>query len=78
VHAVGEYLREWCEREGRTPRPHEQMGIAQEQARRALQAPPGHWLVADTTPLMMAIYSDMLFDDKSLYDFALQHQRTTT
>jgi nicotinamide riboside kinase len=35
VHAVGEYLREWCEREGRTPRPHEQMGIAQEQARRA-------------------------------------------
>jgi hypothetical protein len=34
--------------------------------------------VADTTPLMIAIYSDMLFDDKSLYDFALQHQRTTT
>ena len=75
VHAVGEYLREWCDREGRTPRPHEQMGIAQEQARRALQAPPDHWLVADTTPLMIAIYSDMLFDDPSLYDFALQHQR---
>lgn len=75
VHAVGEYLREWCDREGRTPRPHEQMGIAQEQARRALQAPAGHWLVADTTPLMIAIYSDMLFDDPSLYDFALQHQR---
>jgi nicotinamide riboside kinase len=75
VHTVGEYLREWCDREGRTPRPDEQMGIAQEQARRALQAPPGHWLVADTTPLMIAIYSDMLFDDASLYDFALQHQQ---
>lgn len=75
VHAVGEYLREWCDREGRTPRPEEQMGIAQEQARRALQAPPDHWIVADTTPLMIAIYSDMLFDDPSLYDFALQHQR---
>ncbi len=75
VHAVGEYLREWCDREGRTPHPHEQPGIAQEQARRALQALPGHWVVADTTPLMTAIYSDMLFDDRSLYDFALEHQR---
>ncbi len=75
VHAVGEYLREWCDREGRTPRPQEQMGIAQEQARRALQAPPEHWVVADTTPLMIAVYSDMLFDDTSLYEFALQHQQ---
>lgn len=75
VHAVGEYLREWCEREGRTPRPEEQMGIAHEQARRALQAPPGHWVVADTTPLMIAVYSDLLFGDKSLYDFAQQHQQ---
>lgn len=75
VHAVAEYLREWCEREGRTPQPHEQAGIAQEQARRALACPPGHWLVADTTPLMVAIYSDLLFDDPSLYRFALDHQR---
>ena len=75
VHIVGEYLREWCDREGRTPRPHEQMGIAQEQARRALQAPAGHWLVADTAPLMIAIYSDLLFNDKSLYESALLHQQ---
>ncbi len=75
VHAVAEYLRGWCEREGRTPQPHEQAGIAQEQARRALACPPGHWLVADTTPLMVAIYSDLLFDDPSLYRFALDHQR---
>ncbi len=75
VHSVAEYLREWCERAGRTPRPHEQLGIAQEQARRALAAAPGDLLVADTTPLMVAIYSDMLFNDRSLYEFALAHQR---
>lgn len=75
VHAVDEYLREWCDREGRTPRRDEQMGIAQEQARRALRAPPGQWVIADTTPLMIAVYSDMLFDDPSLYGFAQQHQR---
>ncbi|MGE0499188.1 MAG: AAA family ATPase [Ramlibacter sp.] len=74
VHEVGEYLREWCAREGRTPRPDEQWAIAQEQARRALQAPPGHWLVADTSPLMIAVYSDLLFDDTSLYEFAQAHQ----
>lgn len=75
VHAAGEYLREWCDREGHTPRPHEQIGIAHEQARRALLAPAGHWLVADTTPVMTAVYSDMLFNDQTLYDFALEHQR---
>ena len=74
VH-VQEVLREWCEREGRTPRPHEQIGIAQEQALRAQAIRPDQWLVADTTPLMTAIYSDMLFGDASLYAFALQHQQ---
>jgi nicotinamide riboside kinase len=72
---VPEVLREWCEREGRTPLPHEQLAICQEQAQRVLQAPATDWLVADTTPMMTAIYSDMLFDDVSLYDFALEHQR---
>lgn len=75
VHAAGEYLREWCDRQGRTPQPSEQLDIAQEQARRVLQAPAGHWLVADTTPVMTAVYSDMLFNDRTLYDFALEHQR---
>jgi nicotinamide riboside kinase len=72
---VPEVLREWCEREGRTPLAHEQLAICQEQAQRVLQAPITDWLVADTTPVMTAIYSDMLFDDASLYDFALAHQR---
>jgi nicotinamide riboside kinase len=32
-------------------------------------------VIADTTPLMTAIYSHLLFNDESLYDFALTHQR---
>ena len=35
---VGEYLREWCEREGRTPRPDEQAAIAAKQTRRIAEA----------------------------------------
>ena len=34
VAVVAEYLREFCEREGRTPRREEQRGIAAEQSRR--------------------------------------------
>lgn len=78
VAVVDEVLRGWCERAGRTPRPDEQMAIAAEQARRtdAARARPGTDLVVtDTTPLMTAVYSDLLFDDPSLYLFALAHQR---
>jgi nicotinamide riboside kinase len=70
---VDEVLRQWCAREGRTPLAHEQMGIAIEQARAVTQAPPGG-VIADTTPLMTAVYSHMLFDDDSLYPMALAHQ----
>jgi len=72
---VGEYLREWCEREQRTPRPDEQRAIAEEQWRRGEAAALDHDLVLhDTTPLMTAVYSELLFDDVSLYPFALQVQ----
>jgi nicotinamide riboside kinase len=72
---VPEVLREWCNREGRTPQPHEQSDICREQAARVLQASAVDWLIADTTPLMTAIYSELLFADCTLYDFALEHQR---
>jgi len=75
VTVVSETLREWCDQHGRTPRASEQLGIAHQQAQRVLDAPSAQWLVADTTPLMVAVYSDMLFDDPSLYDFALSHQQ---
>lgn len=77
VHAVDEVLRHWCEREGRTPQQHEQMAIAQQQALAAQQMSEQaleRWLLSDTTPLMTAVYSHLLFDDKSLYPMALAHQ----
>jgi nicotinamide riboside kinase len=73
VHAVDEVLRTWCEREGRTPLPHEQMAIAKQQAQAVMQAPAG-WVISDTTPIMTAVYSHMLFNDESLYPMALAHQ----
>jgi len=72
---VPEVLREWCEREGRTPQHHEQAAIASEQARRVLSLEAVDVVIADTTPVMTAIYSHLLFGDESLYDFALAHQR---
>lgn len=75
VRLVAEVLREWCMQRQRTPRADEQMAIAAEQARRVHDVPDAHVVIADTTPLMVAVYSDMLFADRSLYDFALAHQR---
>lgn len=76
VAVVPEVLREWCAREGRTPRPEEQLPIAQEQERRVDEAAQGAQIViSDTTSLMVAIYSAMLFEDGTLYQFALARQR---
>jgi nicotinamide riboside kinase len=76
VAVVPEVLREWCTREGRTPRPEEQLPIAHEQERRVDEAGRGAEIViSDTTSLMIAIYSAMLFEDGTLYQFALARQR---
>jgi hypothetical protein len=73
---VPEALREWCDEHGRTPQAHEQIQIASTQANRVLRAPACDVLLADTTPLMTAIYSEVLLDDSSLYSFALSHHAT--
>ena len=74
---VAEYLREWCDREARTPRADEQLAIAQEQQRRIVQARTSFdVVVADTTPLMVAVYSLLLFDDPSLVAMAVAAQRS--
>jgi len=72
VH-VPEVLRGWCDEQGRTPHAHEQADIAQTQAGR-VNAAVATYVIADTTPLMTAIYSHKLFADESLYSFALSHQ----
>jgi nicotinamide riboside kinase len=74
--AVPEFLREWCDAAGRTPRPDEQAAIAAEQQRRIDAAAAAHdVVVADTTPLMIAVYSLMLFGDASLVPMAIEAQR---
>ena len=73
VARIDEVLREFCDAQGRTPQPHEQAGIAAEQTRRIDAAALQHDIViADTTALQIAVYSDFVFGDRSLYDAALQ------
>ncbi len=74
---VPEVLRDWCEAHGRTPRADEQAAIAREQQARIDAAAATHRVVvADTTALMTAVYSRLLFADDSLRDFAIaQHRR---
>jgi nicotinamide riboside kinase len=75
---IDEWLREWCNEQGRTPRADEQMDIAREHARRIAEAaaqPGVDVLLCDTTPLMVAVYSDLLFDDRSLEPVACDCQR---
>lgn len=75
VVVAHEVLRQWCDQHGRTPHANEQHAIAQAQAELAEQAIDADYLIADTSPLMAAIYSDVLFQDPSLFPFALNHQR---
>jgi nicotinamide riboside kinase len=76
AEAVPEALRDWCQANGRTPRPEEQMGIAQEQERRVDEAcARAQVVIADTTAIMVAIYSAILFEDHGLLRFAVERQR---
>lgn len=76
VAVVPEVLREWCEREGRTPRPEEHLSIAQDQERQVdAAAASAQVVIADTTALMVAIWGGLLFEDDPLLRFALERQR---
>lgn len=72
VATVPEALRLFCDREGRTPRLDEQCAIAQEQTRSIASATQRSPIVlADTTALMTAVYSEVIFGDNSLHEQAL-------
>jgi len=76
VALVGEYLREFCDREARTPIVTEQAGIAAEQSTRIdAAASTCPIVVADTTALMIAVYSETVFGDTCLYDAAIEAHR---
>jgi nicotinamide riboside kinase len=69
---VAEYLREFCDQHGRTPLQEEQPGIAAEQTRRIDAAAQTHDIVvADTSAVMIAVYSEHVFADTGLYASAL-------
>lgn len=71
---VPEHLRDWCLRQGRTPRADEQAAIAAEQQRRIAAVAAAPLVVADTSGLMTAVYSAHYFGDDSLLQPALQTQ----
>lgn len=76
---IPEYLREFCDRQARTPRLDEQaLILAEQQAREAraiarAQLRALQWVLADSAPLVTAAYSELLFADDSLYAQALTH-----
>ncbi len=77
---VPELLREFCEQQGRTPRRDEQRELMREQIRRESQAlaqardEGAPFLICDSTPLVTALYSQELFEDRSLIVEARAHQ----
>jgi len=76
VATVPEALRLFCDRHGRTPRVDEQQAIAQEQTRSIEAAAERSPIVlADTTALMTAVYSEVIFGDTSLHERALAEHR---
>lgn len=74
---VDEALRHWCLAHGRTPGAHEQAAIAVQQSERiaeAAECPGVDVVVADTTALMSAAYSEQYFQDRGLWAEALRVQ----
>ncbi len=75
---VPEQLRTWCERRGRAPLAHEQAECAQAQSQAietATQDAATQVVLADTTALMIAAYSELYFEDRSLWSSAIEQQR---
>jgi len=74
---VPELLRAWCDAHGRTPRASEQREVAQAQQEAIVVASrDADVVVCDTTPLMTAVYSRLLFDDGTLDDLAREAHAT--
>lgn len=74
---VDEGLRRWCMEHNRPPSAHEQAAIAEQQSQRIAEAaerPGVDVVVADTTALMTAAYSEQYFQDRGLWSEALRVQ----
>jgi nicotinamide riboside kinase len=84
VIALPELLREFCEREKRTPRKDEQALLIDAQIQResafadepASPLSPQPVLISDCAPITIALYSQIYFDDHSLMAIATQHHKS--
>lgn len=73
---VPEVLRQWCDEHGRTPQAHEQAAILLAQHAHIDAAARTHdVVVCDTTGLMTAVYSELIFGDCSLHTLAVSLHR---
>ena len=80
VHStlVTEHLRDWCQIRGRAPLAHEQVDRAEAQTRAIQQAAADEAVqvvIADTTAMVIAAYSELYFYDRTLWPDAIDHQR---
>ena len=72
VGGVDEHLRQWCAQAWRTPRHDEQRAILEAQHSAVEAAAAAHEIVVcDTTGLMTAVYSALIFGDRSLEQAAV-------
>jgi nicotinamide riboside kinase len=75
---VPEHLRTWVDQQGRVPRAGEQAAVmaahreAEQTALREADRSGLHWVVSDSGPLMIAVYSIQYYDDSSLVPQALE------
>lgn len=75
---VPEVLRDFVVQHGRAPTQEEQQHLLREQRAREQQCVadhPGAAIICDPATLMIAIYSELYFDDLSLYPTALEYAR---
>ncbi|MBL8307977.1 MAG: ATP-binding protein [Rubrivivax sp.] len=73
---VPEVLRDWCHHLGRTPKAHEQAALVRAQHERIEESAARHDVViCDTTALMTAVYSRLVFTDRSLDERAVALHR---
>ena len=74
---VPEQLRTWCETQGRAPQAHEQAARAHAQTdaiETAAHDAATQVVLADTTALVIAAYSELYFADRSLWPAAIEQQ----
>jgi nicotinamide riboside kinase len=79
VIAFPEVLREFCEREKRTPTIAEQWPLMQSQILREnllKNEDSPHLMISDCAPITIAIYSQIYFQDNSLMAAASEHHRS--